>query len=138
MPSAGRMLLWHLLLLTEEAKMGHRSTAVERLDAISGSLEWFFERDNVREAIWNARGYRPGPAEVITKALVAGLLPPKYKAQVVYIFNMKSGWKNKHDDVLLDVMQEAAIDWKTVEQANHLRSKNRAEAGDKGHQEGIL
>lgn len=72
--------------------------------------------------------YRPGPADVITKALAAGLRFSEYKAKVVCILDMKGGGKNEPNHVL-DVMREAAVDWKTVEEDDHCCSKNLSKAG---------
>lgn len=43
---------------------------------------------------------------------------------------MKGEWKSKPDD-MLNVMQEAVVNWKTVGQADHLRSKSHLKACDK-------
>lgn len=117
---------------TQAATMEHESTTVGGVDAIRGCLERFFDFDNVRKAFRDTReSYRPGRAKVITKALVMGLHSRVSEAKVVSsILDMKGGWKNKSDNVL-NVVREAAVDWKIVEQDDHFRSKNRSKANDK-------
>lgn len=64
--------------VTKAAIVGHESTTVIHVDTVSGSLERVFQRDNVRRAFRNfGESYRPGPAEGITEALVAGSYQPE-------------------------------------------------------------
>ena len=72
----------------------------------------------------DSRGqWKSGPAAVFSKAVVAGLAPPEFKLKVQSKLDMMGGWKDKPDNVL-ELIREAAIDWRTVEQADKRRGEN--------------
>lgn len=70
--------------------------------------------------------------KVATTALVASLHPPESKSKLVDILDTQSRWKDNSDEVI-EVMRDAAVERRTVEHADTLRStfcmtKNKEEA----------
>ncbi|CAN0390723.1 unnamed protein product, partial [Scytosiphon promiscuus] len=69
--------------------------------------------------------YIEGPAEIITKALVDGLAPEKFKQDVLVTLKHKGSWKN-NPDLVMDTLVNAAKEWRKVEsfQKPPVASKN--------------
>ena len=59
-------------------------TLLERVEPTLSNLEKFFANNPKFEAVYRGSGgkYHPGPAEIITKALVEGLAPEKVRQDV--------------------------------------------------------
>lgn len=55
---------------------------------------------------------------------MAGLHPPEFKSKMVGILDMRGRWTDNFDEVIA-VMGDAAVEWRTVDQADELRSKSR-------------
>ena len=110
--------------VTRLCRMGNESTAADRVDAVQSRLETYFENPSAERVFRDTNlQYKKGPAAIISKAFVAGLKPPEFKIQVQHQLDMRSGWKDKPDDVF-DVVRAAAVEWRTVE----LADKRRGEA----------
>ena len=102
-------------------RMGNERTATDRVDAAQSRLETYFENPSVERVFRDKTQYKKGPASIISKSLVDGLRPPEFKVKVQHELDMRSGWKDKPDDVF-DVVRAAALDWRTVELADKRRS----------------
>ena len=101
-------------------RMGHEQTATDSVDAVLSRLESYFENPSAERVFRDKGMYKSGPASIISKAFVAGLHPHEFKVKVQHVLDMKTGWKDKPDDVF-DVVRAAAVEWRTVELADKRR-----------------
>jgi len=94
------------------------TTMLERVEPILSGLERFFVDNPNYEALYRSPGgkYIKGPAEIITKALVDGLAPEKFKQDVVVKLKHTGGWKND-PDLVMDTVVDAAKKWCEVVRA---------------------
>ena len=107
--------------ISDLAAMGNERTALDRVDGIVSRVELYFENPAAENVFRDSRGqWKSGPAAVFSKAIVAGLAPPEFKLKVQSKLDMMGGWKDKPDNVI-ELIREAAIDWRTVEQADKRR-----------------
>ena len=96
-------------------------TAMGRVEGQWGALEEFFaENASAERAFRDDDIFKPGPANIITKELLAGLTPPEFKSKVLNMLHMKGGWK-EDPGLVYDTAREAAEAWKTVEAADRQR-----------------
>ena len=103
-----------------------QSIAVYWTDAVQSSLKQYFDNPNGKNVIRDACGaFKRGPADVISKAFVAGLPPPEFELRVGNKLDMKGPWKDKPDE-FFDLVRKVAIEWRTVELANKQRHQTRA------------
>ncbi|CAB1109830.1 unnamed protein product [Ectocarpus sp. CCAP 1310/34] len=108
--------------------MGKQPTAVDRIDAVYDKLSVYFENPRSKALFCEVNGaFKPGPAQVITKHLVAGLTPPEFRKKVDGILAMRERWK-EDPELVFDLIREAATDWRTVEQFERDRGSQRGAA----------
>jgi len=109
--------------------MGSAPTALERVDGVLGELEAYFENPSASAVFRDSHGkYLSGPARIITRSFVAGLKPREFKSKIEGVLDMRAGWKTDPDQ-LFDIAREAAIAWRTVEQADRIRGAGRGKPG---------
>ena len=91
-------------------------TMLERVEPILSGLEYFFAENPNFEAVYRSPdgSYIRGPAEIITKALVDGLAPDKFKSDVMVKLRHKGSWKND-PDLVMDTVVDAAKEWRKIE-----------------------
>lgn len=113
--------------------MGSEPTAVDRIDAIRGRLEEYFENPGaVRVFRDDADKYKRGPARVISEAVVKGLKPREFKDNVEAALKLTGNWKDE-PDALFEVVQEAAVAWRVVERADTMRrARGKPVSGETG------
>lgn len=88
-------------------------------------IETLFEIDSVQKAFGDdANQYKPRPAKGITAALVAGLYSPEFMSKVIHILDMRGGWNDNSDEVIV-VVRDAALERRTIELADKLRCRSR-------------
>eukprot|EP00903_Cladosiphon_okamuranus_P011351 g10699.t1 len=116
--------------------MGSESTALDRVDAAWSRLEMYFDNPSVERIFRDSGGvYADGPARIITSALVGGLKPPEFKAQVESTLAIQGKWKGDPEHVQ-DVIREAALAWRVVERADrHRKAAGRTDPGSNGGQQ---
>jgi len=111
--------------------MGKQSTAVDRIDAVYHKLAVYFENPKSKALFCETSGaFKKGPAQVITKNLVAGLTPPEFKKKVESVLAMRGHWKDD-PELVFDLVREAATEWRTVEQFERDRGSHRGGAAEK-------
>ena len=91
-------------------------TVLEKVEPIFGNLETYFsENPNVERIYRSSNGkFIPGPAAVITKALVEGLKPPEFQRVVHARLQHENNWKAdpyKVNEILLEEAQA----WRRLE-----------------------
>ena len=84
-------------------------TLLERLEPIMSNLEKAFDNYPNFETVYRGSDgkYHPGPAKVITWALVEGLAPEKFRQDVKVKLQFAGNWKVDPDLVMDTVMAEA-------------------------------
>ena len=73
------------------------------------NLEKFFDNHSNFETVYRGSdgNYHPGPAEIITKAMVEGLAPEKFRQDVKIKLQHAGKWKNDPELVMDTVVAEA-------------------------------
>ena len=84
------------------------------MERILSNLEKVFANNPNFETVYHGSDgkYHPGPAEKITKALVEGLAPEKFRQDVKVMLQHAGNWKVDPDLVMDTVVAEAREWWK--------------------------
>ena len=95
-----------------------------RVEKIQSNLEKFFAtKQNVEAVYRNETGaYLPGPAEVITKAMVDGITTAKFRKAVMVRLQHGGKWKD-NPQLVMDTMEAEAREWKKVEEFGEASDK---------------
>ncbi|CAN0107930.1 unnamed protein product, partial [Sphacelaria rigidula] len=90
-------------------------TMRERVEPIMGKLETYFAGNPNVEMIYRSSDgkFRPGPAAVVTKAMVEGLAPAEVKQAVLVQLQHETSWKSDPYLVMDTVVAEAQA-WRRV------------------------
>ena len=83
-------------------------TLLERVEPILSNLEKFFANNP------NFETDHPGSAEIITKALVEGLAPKKFRQDVKVKLQHAGNWK-ADPDLVMDTVVAEAKEWRKIE-----------------------
>ena len=91
-------------------------TPLERVEPILSNLEKFFANNPNFETVYRGSDgkYHPGPAEIITKALVEGLAPEKFRQDVKVKLQHAGNWK-ADPDLVMDTVVAEAEEWRKIE-----------------------
>ena len=91
-------------------------TLLERVEPILSNLEKFSANNHNFETVYRGSDgkYHPGPAEIITKALVEGLAPERFRQDVKVKLQHVGNWKADPDQVVDTVVAEAK-EWRKIE-----------------------
>ena len=91
-------------------------TLLERVEPIMSSLEKFFDNYPNFETVYRGSygNYHPGPAEIITKAMVEGLAPERFRQDVKIKLQHAGKWKND-PELVMDTVVEEAKEWRKME-----------------------
>ena len=100
-------------------------TMLDKVEPIRGNLETLFaENPNVEMLFRTSEGkFRPGPAEVITRAMVEGLAPAEFQQIVKVKLQYASNWKSDPNLVMDTVVAEAKA-WRQIEMYSKLSSSS--------------
>ena len=77
-------------------------TLLEKVEPIMSNLEIFFDNYPNFETVYRGSdgNYHPGPAEIITKAMVEGLAPERFRQDVKIKLQHAGKWKNDPELVM--------------------------------------
>ena len=91
-------------------------TVLERVEPILSNLEKFFANNPNFETVYRVSDgkYHPGPAEIITKALVEGLAPERFR-QDVKVKLQHAGNCKADPDLVRDTVVAEAKEWLKIE-----------------------
>ena len=89
---------------------------LERVEPIMSNLEKLFDNYPNFETVYRGSDgkYHPGPAEIITKALVEGLEPETFRQDVKVKLQYVGNWKND-PDLVMDTVVSEAKEWRKIE-----------------------
>ena len=93
-----------------------RKTLLEGVEPILSNLETFFANNPNFETVYRGSDgkYHPGPAEIITKALVKGLAPEKFR-QDVKVKLQHAGNRKVDPDLVMDTVVAEAKEKRKIE-----------------------
>ena len=88
---------------------------MERVEPILSHLEKFFANNPNFETVYCGSDgkYHPGPAEIITKALVERLAPEKFRQDVKVKLQHAGNWK-ADPDLVMDTVVAEAKEWRKI------------------------
>ena len=91
-------------------------TMLERVEPILSNLEALFaENPNIAQIYRDSEGtFHPGPAAVVTKAMVEGLRQDKFKQAVMVKLQHETSWK-ADPYLAMHVVVTEAKEWKKIE-----------------------
>ena len=91
-------------------------TLLERVESILSNLGKCFANNPNFETVYRGSDgkYHPGPAEIITKALVEGLAPEKFRQDVKAKLQHAGNWK-ADPDLVMDTFVAEAKEWRKIE-----------------------
>ena len=91
-------------------------TLLERVEPIMSNLEKFFDNHPNFETVYRGSdgNYHPGPAEIITKAMVEGLAPERFRQDVKIKLQHAGNWKND-PELVMDTVVAEAKEWRKIE-----------------------
>ena len=91
-------------------------TLLERVEPIMSNLEKFFDNHPNFETVYRGSdgNYHHGPAEFITKAMVEGLAPERFRQDVKVKLQHAGKWRND-PDLAMDTIVAEAKEWRKIE-----------------------
>ena len=91
-------------------------TLLERVEPVLSDLETFFANNPNFETVYRGSDekYHPGPAEIITKALVEGLALERFRQDVNVKLQHAGNWK-VDPDLVMDTVVAEAKEWRKIE-----------------------
>ena len=91
-------------------------TLLERVEPILSNMEKFFANNPNFETVYRGSDgkYHPGPAEIMTKALVDGLAPETFLQDVKVMLQHAGNWK-VDPDLVMDTVLAEAKEWRKIE-----------------------
>ena len=90
-------------------------TLLERVEPILSNPEKFFANNPNLETDYRGSDgeYHPGPAEIITKALVEGLAPETFQQDVKVKLQHAGNWK-ADPELVMDTVVAEAKEWRKI------------------------
>ena len=91
-------------------------TLLERVEPILSNLEKFFANNPNFETVYRDSDgkYHPGPAEIITNALVEELAPETFRQDLKVKLHHAGDWK-ADPDLVMDTVVAEATEWRKIE-----------------------